>query len=96
MKNICMNEFSHLAGMREFYSACNTIATSTNARELLVRSHIAYHAGQQFAERAVMRPGRGHSFRVNIYGRFDKRSDAIVQFSDEFDHRVGVHGLFSA
>jgi hypothetical protein len=73
-----------LAGMREFYAKTNTYATSTNGDTALIRSHIAYHSGIATAERATIKPSRGHSYRIN--------GDHIVKITDHYDHRNGVTG----
>ena len=79
--------------MREFYSAVGIYPTSDNGNIALVRSHVAYHCGNQKAERAVIKPSRGYTMRVNLYGKFDKASDIILTIVDEYDHRSGIKGL---
>lgn len=70
--------------MRSFYADCGMLATSTNADIALIRSHIAYWSGHNEADRAVIKPSRGHSYRVN--------KDVIVRIVDHYDHREGVTG----
>lgn len=91
-KHICQEEYAHLASMKEFYSANHMLATSEEADISLIRSHIAYHAGVQRAKQAIIKPARGHSYRVRLYGMGD---GVIVRISDHYDHRNGVTGLFS-
>jgi hypothetical protein len=96
MVHICQREFAGLASMREFYAVNNMIATSTVADEALIRSHIAYHAGQTLAEWAEIRPSRGHSYKVNLLGRPKRQDWKLVRITNHYDHRSGVAGLFSA
>jgi len=51
---------------------------------MLIRSHIAYWGGTALAERAVIKPSRGHSYRVN--------GSVVVKISDHYDHREGITG----
>lgn len=83
-EHICQAQYCGLGGMRNFYSALSLIPTSTNADTALIRSHIAYHSGSAAADRAVIKPSRGHSYRVN--------KDVIVRITDHYDHRNGVTG----
>jgi hypothetical protein len=83
-----------LHDMRAFYDHAKIYATSTNGDIALIRSHIAYHCGEKFAQLAAIKPSRGHSYRVNMYGNFG-RDDKIVKISDHYDHRDGVHGIVS-
>lgn len=83
-EHICQPAYRHLPGMREFYREVRTIATSENADVMLIRSHIAYWSGTGTAERSVINPSRGHSYRVN--------GDTIVRIRDHYDHREGVTG----
>ena len=78
--------------MKAFYAAAAMYPTSTNGDVALIRSHIAYHCGQVRAERASIKPSRGHSYRVAMYGEHDKH-DTIVRISDHYDHRNGVVGI---
>jgi len=82
--HICQPAYRHLADMKAFYSTLGALATSTNADIVLIRSHIAYWSGEKAAERAVIKPSRGHSYRVN--------GDTIVRIADHWDHREGVTG----
>lgn len=75
--------------MREYYNAAGLIPTSTNADIALIRSWIAYWQGESAADRASIRPSRGHSYRIALYGRHDAE-DTIVRISDYYDHRNGV------
>ena len=90
----CLNEFAHLASMKEFYSAAQMLPTSETADIALIRSYIAYHAGNAAAERASIRASRGHSYRVSWHGKHDKH-DRIVRIRDHYDHRAGVLGLYT-
>ena len=92
MIHICQPEHCHLNGMKEFYAVAGMLATSENADIALIRSHIAYHAGSRPAERASIKPSRGHSYRVSMYGAHDK-FDLIVRITDHYDHRNGVSGI---
>lgn len=96
MDNIhtCQEGYRHLAGMREFYHAAGMIATSDVATIALIRSYIAYHVGNAAAERASIKPSRGHSYRVAWYGKHGK-DDQIVKIRDYYDHRAGVLGLYT-
>ena len=94
IKHICQPQYANLPGMKEFYSATNMLPTSTVADTALIRSHIAYHAGERFSSKAVIRPSRGHSYRVDIYGN-SRDKGVIVKITDHYDHRDGVVGLFS-
>lgn len=77
--------------MRAFYDAARMIPTSTNADIALIRSHIAYWAGQRAAEEADVVPSRGHSYRFDLHGvRY------VVRIADYFDHRQGVTGFVEA
>lgn len=92
-KHICQEEYAHLASMKEFYKVNHMLATSEEADIALIRSHIAYHAGAQRAKQATIKPSRGHSFRVRLYGMGD--DGVIARITDHYDHRNGVTGLFS-
>jgi hypothetical protein len=80
--------------MRDYYASENVYATSDNGNAALIRSHIAYHCGEKFAQQARISSSRGHSYRVNLYGGRGA-DDKIVHISDHYDHRDGVHGLVS-
>jgi len=82
--HICQGQYWNLPNMREFYRANNVIPTSENADVMLIRSHIAYWSGNDAANRAVIKPSRGHSYRVN--------KDCIVRIRDYYDHRDGITG----
>lgn len=82
--HICLPQFAMLNGMRAFYAANGMLATSENADVALIRSHIAYHAGNNVAERAVIKSSRGHSYRIN--------HNTIVRITDHYNHRTGVQG----
>lgn len=77
--------------MRGFYRAFRLIPTSINADTALIRSHIAYHSGTRAAERAAIKPSRGHSYRVAPHGKHGK-DDLILRVSNWYDHREGVVG----
>lgn len=77
--------------MRGFYRALRLIPTSTDADTSLIRSHLAYHNGVRTAERAAIKPSRGHSYRVALNGKHAK-DDLILRVSDPYDHREGVTG----
>jgi hypothetical protein len=82
--------------MEAFYTEIKAIATSKVADIALIRSHIAYHAGNKQAEQASIQPSRGHSYKVNLYGKPHRKQDwKKVTISDYYDHRTGVHGIFS-
>ena len=74
-------------GMRDLYALLGLLATSTAATTVLIRSHIAYWCGRAAAERATIKPSRGHSYKVN--GR------QIVRIVDYYDHRKGVTGIMA-
>ena len=93
-KYICQPQYRGLNSMKEFYSVTNMLPTSDVANIALIRSHIAYHAGQQVAERAIITPSRGHSYRVRLYATGTDKG-TIAKISDHYDHRNGVIGLFS-
>jgi hypothetical protein len=76
--------------MRAFYSALHLLPTSEAADCVLIRSHIAYHAGAMDAERAEIKASRGHSYKVS-----DSRGVHVVRILDHFDHRTGVVGWAS-
>lgn len=82
--HICMQPFSCLPSMRELYRDAGVIPTSENADIILIRSHIAYWSGNERAERAEIKPSRGHSYRVN--------GDRVVRIVDYYDHRLGITG----
>ena len=82
----------HLGTMREFYSAMSMYPTSDVGDVALVRSHIAYWAGEAMAQRCSIRRSRGHSLRVAPHGEHGK-GDIIVRIVDHFDHRNGVVGF---
>ncbi len=87
-EHICQPAYRHLHGMRAFfYSQVGVIATSENADIMLIRSHIAYWSSSDAAFRAVIKPSRGNSYRVN--------GDTIVRIVDHYDHRDGVTGWAS-
>jgi hypothetical protein len=90
-KHICQDGFSALNGMREFYNVIGVLPTSENADITLIRSHIAYWGGSIKAEKASIKPSRGYSYRVAMYGKHD-RDDIIVKIADYYDHRDGVVG----
>lgn len=89
--HICQSEYSMLPSMREFYDKIGVLPTSTNADITLIRSHIAYWSGHTKAEKASIRPSRGCSYRIAMYGKHDK-SDIIVKIRDYYDHRDGIVG----
>lgn len=70
--------------MREAYSLHSMIPTSTSADTYLIRSHIAYHCGSDAAERAIIKPSRGHSYKID---------GVVVRIVDHYDHREGVVSL---
>lgn len=78
-----------LGGMRQLYDKLGLLATSTNADIVLIRSHLAYHGGARAAERATIRPSRGHTYRIDgMHGE----NNVIVKIVDYSDHRAGVIG----
>ena len=89
--HLCQAEYCGLDGMREFYQAVQAYPTSPNGDVMLIRSHIAYHAGERAAQTASIRPSRGNSYRVARWGTHDK-GDSIVRITDYYDHRNGVVG----
>jgi hypothetical protein len=93
-KHICQPPYRNLGSMKEFYSATNMLPTSEVADIALIRSHVAYHAGERYAEQAKITASRGHSYRVRLYGDMRDKG-VIVRIVDHFDHRDGVRGLFS-
>jgi len=72
-------------GMHGLYNHLGIIPTSENADIVLIRSHIAYWAGSKKAERAEIKPSRGHSYKI------DKTT--VVRITDYYDHREGVVGF---
>ena len=74
--------------MRALYDAARIIPTSETGDIALIRSHIAYWAGQSQAEAAKIFPSRGHSYRFDIYGK-----RYTVRITDYYDHRDGVVGF---
>ena len=93
-KHICQPQYASLPGMKEFYRATNMLPTSEVADMALIRSHIAYHAGEQFSSKALISASRGHSYRVKLYGDYKDRG-VVVRIVNYYDHRNGVTGLFS-
>ena len=90
LAGICQTLQSTTCGdMREYYHSAGLLATSENADIALIRSWIAYWAGEDAADRASIRPSRGHSYRIANYGHHDK-DDVIVTIADHYDHRNGV------
>lgn len=89
--HLCLPQWCGLpGGMRELYDRMNLIPTSTAADTVLIRSHIAYHAGHHEAVRAVIKPSRGHSYRID--GTYTAER-IIVRVTDHYDHRNGVAGF---
>jgi len=83
--HLCLPEYRALpGGMKELYAALGLLATSENADTVLIRSHIAYWSGDKAAEAAVIKPSRGHSYRIN--------GAVLVRITDYFDHRDGIVG----
>ena len=93
--HICEPHFCGLASMREMYEACKVYPTSTNGDIMLIRSHIAYWQGKERAERAVIKPSRGHSYTVRT-SALPGAYKVIVRISDYYDHRNGVHEVFNS
>jgi hypothetical protein len=89
--HICQSAYMNCNGMRDFYNRAGMLPTSENADIALIRSHIAYHAGQDRAERAVIKPSRGHSYSVRT-SALKGAYKIIVRITDYYDHRAGVHG----
>lgn len=86
--HLCQPQFCGMPrGMKDLYSALHLLATSTSADIVLIRSHIAYWAGNTVAEKATIKPSRGHSYRIT-----SNHGDVIVKIADHFDHREGVIG----
>ena len=92
MTNLCLTT---LGTMKELYEQEKAYPSSDVGNELLIRSHIHYHAGQKFAERAVIKPSRGHSYKVGLYGENRSKDMKTLKITDYYDHRNGVTGLFS-
>lgn len=86
-QHLCQPQHRGLNGMRDLYAKLQVYATSDNGNTLLIRSHIAYWSGTAAAERATIKPSRGHSYRVN--------GATIVRITDHHDHRNGVIGWAS-
>lgn len=78
--------------MRQLFAKCDCIATSTTADTILIRSHIAYWLSAAVAEKAIISPSRGHSYRVSFWPH-RKENDKIVRIGDPYDHRDGVTGI---
>ena len=91
MNHICQSEHNGIGGMRALYAKIGMIASSPEAMQVLVRSHIAYWSGAAAAERASIRQSRGYTLRVAPYGTHGK-DDVMVRVIDDFDHRNGVTG----
>lgn len=81
---------SHLRDMAHAYTTLRMLPTSTVADTFLIRSHIAYHDGSAMAERAIITPSRGSSYRVRQ--QLIDRPGVIVKIANYFDHRDGVIG----
>src|SRR5947209_2405124 len=86
--DLCQPEYAGMNGMHDLYNVLGMIPTSENADVVLIRSHIAYHSGSKAAERAVIKPSRGHSYRVSKASGID----CIVRIRNHYDHRDGVTG----
>jgi hypothetical protein len=87
--HICQDSYRGLGGMKDFYGAIGAIATSIVADVALIRSYLAYHRGSKLAEGAAIKPSRGHSYRIALYGKHDKH-DLVARITDHYDHREGV------
>jgi hypothetical protein len=85
--HICQHEHASLPDMRALYAKLSVLPTSMNADVILIRSHVAYWSGLNIAERATIKPSRGHSYRVKSNG-----VDRIVRIKDYYDHRNGITG----
>lgn len=89
--HLCLEGFCGTPdGMRGLYNRLGLIATSEIADIVLIRSHIAYHAGHKEAARARILPSRGHSYRIHGTYTADK---IIVRIRDYYNHREGVVGF---
>lgn len=94
--HICQDMFNGAGDMRAFYKILGVYPTSAVGDEILIRSHIAYHAGSVRAGQALVKVSRGHSYKVSLYGHTTRKQDwQIVRIKDYYDHRNGVIGLFS-
>lgn len=81
------DSFLGCGDMRGAYDREHILPTSEHADIFLIRSHIAYWAGRLEAARATIKPSRGHSYSITIYGQ-----RSIVRIADHYDHRAGVVG----
>lgn len=89
--HLCQPEHAGLpGGMRDLYGLARVYPTSTLGDTMLIRSHIAYHSGSHNAERATIRPTRGHRYRVTLYPYA-----VVVGITNPDDHRAGVVGWCS-
>src|SRR4051812_5063057 len=73
--HICQPEHCASDGMRNLYAKLGVYPSSEHGDVILIRSHIAYWSGSAVAERALIKPSRGHTYRVTPYGSF--RHDVI-------------------
>lgn len=87
MTHLLQDEFRDVKDMRGLYDKLGMIPTSENADIVLIRSHVAYVAGQTEAARCTIKPSRGHSYRIGSFGQ-----DYIVRIADHYDYRTGVIG----
>ena len=90
-QHICQANHAHLASMKELYAKLLILPTSEVADCVLIRSHVAYHAGQAVAARVKISPSRGHSYKIEEGWR-----KIIVRITDPYDHRQGVAGYIQA
>lgn len=74
--------------MRDLYAKHGLLASSPNADDALIRSHIAHCVDDEAAARAVIKPSRGRRYHVETPW-FDP---CVVRVVDEHDHRNGVEG----
>lgn len=82
--------------MKEWYALAHVMPTSEVGDIALIRSHIHYHAGENRARQADIRPTRGHKYKVSLYGRPSRKDDYhVVSITDYLDHRHGIVGIFS-
>jgi hypothetical protein len=91
--HLCLPEFMGVpGGMRGLYDRLEMLPTSENADVVLIRSHIAYWAGNTAAARAVIWASRGHTYKVS---GVDYRT-FVVRVVNPYDHRDGVTGFCGA
>lgn len=87
--HLCQPEHAVLpGGMQNLYEKLGLDPASVEAGVVLVRSHVAYHAGNRAAEMIDISACRTRKYRFELYGR-----KYHVEVVDRYDHRFGVTGF---